>query len=130
MSIITIQALVWSYAESILIIESQTAWLILSHKGYLEVNLTWNSYNKLKILSGKRKRTSEIRFFFKKNIALFATNDFDHFCFSPPLPATKVRDISNNTTIFFFILFKIFLFSFKTFEPIYAYHIPATFHLI
>ena len=66
MSIITIQALVWSYAESILIIESQTAWLILSHKGYLEVNLTWNSYNKLKILSWKRKRTLEMRFFKKK----------------------------------------------------------------
>lgn len=68
MSIITIQALVWSYAESILIIESQTAWVILSHKGYLEVNLTRNSYNKLKILSGKRKRTSEMRLFFKKKM--------------------------------------------------------------
>ena len=27
------------------IIESQTAWVILSHKGYLEVNLTRNNYN-------------------------------------------------------------------------------------
>ena len=70
-----------------------------------------------------------MRFFLKKNIALFATNDFDHFCFSPPLPSSKVRDISNNTTIIF-ILFKIVFFSFKTFEPIYAYHIPATFHLL
>ena len=70
-----------------------------------------------------------MRFFLKKKGALFVTNDFDHFCFSPPLPLTKVRDISNNTTMFF-ISFKIFFFSFKTFELIYAYHIPATFHLI
>ena len=111
------------------IIESQTAWVILSHKGYLEVNLTRNNYNKLKILSWKRKRTLEMRFFLKKIVALFVTNDFGHFCLSPPLPPSKVRDISNNRTIFF-ILFKIFFFSFKTFEPIYAYHIPATFHLI
>ena len=68
-------------------------------------------------------------FFFLKNYSIICANDFDHFCLSPPLPPTKVRDISNNTTIFF-IFYKIFFFSFKTFEPIYAYHIPATFHLI
>ena len=42
----------------------------------------------------------------------------------------KVRDISNNTTIFFFISFKIFFLSFKKFERIYAYYIPAAFLLI
>ena len=81
------------------IIESQTAWVILSHKGYVEVNLTRNNYNKLKILSAREEKKN-IRNKFKKK-AFFVTNDFDHFRFSPPLPPTKVRDISNNTTIFF-----------------------------
>lgn len=110
------------------IIESQTAWVILSHKGYLEVNLTRNNYNKLKILSAREEKKNIRNKFLKK--AFFVTNDFDHFRFSPPLPLTKVRDISNNTTIFFFILFKIFFFSFKKFERIYAYYIPAVFLLI
>ena len=38
------------------IIESQTAWVILSHKGYLEVNLTRNNYNRLKILSAREEK--------------------------------------------------------------------------
>lgn len=38
------------------IIESQTAWVILSHKGYLEVNLTRNNYDRLKILSAREEK--------------------------------------------------------------------------
>ena len=48
------------------IIESQTAWVILSHKGYLEVNLTRNNYNKLKTLSAREEKKNIRNNFFKK----------------------------------------------------------------
>lgn len=131
MSIITIQALVWSYAESILIIESQTAWVILSHKGYLEVNLTRNSYNKLKILSGKRKRTSEMRLFFKKKMLHYLwPMILIIFVLALLCPRRRFVIFRIIQRFFFFILFKIFFFSFKKVERIYGYYIPATFLLI
>lgn len=55
------------------IIESQTAWVILFHKGYLEVNLTRNNYNRLKILSAREEKKNIRNKFKKKHYLWFVT---------------------------------------------------------